>query len=465
MSINAQDRADFHGRILVVEDDPEMCRFLAELLTEEGHTVETAYDGPSALEQVKHAGFDITITDLMMPGMKGTELVQQLKGMDPDTLVIVITAFGSIESAVELMRAGAFTYLTKPFRTDEILLNVSRALEQRGLRRELQRLRKEVQVHYGLENIVGKSAKMQDLFDMVKHIKDLPANVLISSESGTGKELVARAIHYNSIRARHPFVPVNCAAIPETLLESELFGYIRGAFTDAKKDRRGLFQEADGGTLFLDEISEIPLNLQAKLLRVIEDKEVRPLGATRAERVDARILAATNQNLEELVRQGRFRHDLFYRLNVIGLQICPLRERTEDIPLLVEHFIRKFAVNAKRKIAGITTEALNALLSYPWPGNVRELEHVIERSVLLGKEETITTNDLPPHLLDEKNKQVLLDDAVSHRYTLRELEQAYTSKVLEETNGNKTEAAAILGIDRTTLYRKLEEVKTKEPKS
>jgi DNA-binding NtrC family response regulator len=451
-----------HARILLVEDDQEMCRFLTELLTEEGYEVEVAYDGRSALEKYKQAGFDLTITDLMMPGVKGAELVHNIKVIDSDALVMVITAFGSIESAVELMRRGAFTYLTKPFRTDEILLNVSRALEQRGLRRELQRLRKEVQGHYGLENIIGKSIRMQHLFDMVAHVKDLSANVLITGESGTGKELVARAIHYNSIRARSPFVPVNCAAIPETLLESELFGYVRGAFTDAKKDHRGLFQEANGGTLFLDEISEVPLNLQAKLLRVIEDKEVRSLGATRLEKVDVRLLAATNRNLDELVRRGSFRQDLFYRLNVIGIHLCPLRERVDDIPLLVDHFIQKFAANAKRKIAGIAPDALNALLGYPWPGNVRELEHVVERAVLLGKEETITTKDLPPQVVNETDKGALLDDAASRRYTLKELEQVYISKILDETNGNKTEAANILGIDRTTLYRKLEEVKAKE---
>jgi DNA-binding NtrC family response regulator len=467
MNASGYESSDRRARILIVEDDREMSRFLAELLTEEGYKVEVAYDGNAGLEKYKYnpAGFDVTITDLMMPGMKGTDLVRQLKEIDPDALVLVITAFGSIESAVELMRRGAFTYLTKPFRTDEILLNVARALEQRGLRRELQRLRKEVQGHYGLENIVGKSAKMQDLFEMVTHIKDLPANVLISGESGTGKELVARAIHYNSIRAHRPFVPVNCAAIPETLLESELFGYVRGAFTDAKKDRRGLFQEADGGSLFLDEISEIPLNLQAKLLRVIEDKEVRPLGATRAETVDARIVAATNQALDELVHQGRFRHDLFYRLHVIVLQICPLRERTEDIPLLIEHFIQKFSRKTKRRISGITDEALNALLSYHWPGNVRELEHIIERAVLLGKEDMIKSADLPLHLLNSEKQGALLSEAAAHRYTLKELEQAYINKVLERTNGNKTEAATILGIDRTTLYRKLEEAKANEEKS
>src|SRR3989338_5848388 len=313
MNIDSGERRDHHPRILLVEDDREMCRFLSELLTEEGYEVEVVYDGPSALERYKQTGFDITITDLMMPRMKGDELVRHLREIDPDALILLITAFGSIESAVETMRMGAFDYLTKPFRTDEILLSVGRALEQRGMRRELQRLRKEVQDRYGFKNIVGKSDSMHRVFEMITHIVDVPANVLIIGESGTGKELVARAIHYNSPRNHNPFIPLNCAAIPETLLESELFGYLRGAFTDAKKDRKGLFQEARGGSLFLDEISEIPVNLQAKLLRVIEDKEVRPLGASRGEKVDARILAASSRDLGQLVGEGKFRQDLFYR--------------------------------------------------------------------------------------------------------------------------------------------------------
>ena len=462
MNIDSGERRDHHPRILLVEDDREMCRFLSELLTEEGYEVEVVYDGPSALERYKQTGFDITITDLMMPRMKGTELVRHLREIDPDALVLLITAFGSIESAVETMREGAFDYLTKPFRTDEILLSIGRALEQRGLRQELQRLRREIQGFYGLENIVGKSAKMRRIFEIVSHISDVPANVLIIGESGTGKELVARAIHYNSPRCRGPFIPVNCAAIPETLLESELFGYLRGAFTDAKKDRKGLFQEASGGTLFLDEISEVPVNLQAKLLRVIEDKEVRPLGANQGEKVDVRILAASNRDLEQLVSEGRFRQDLFYRLNVIRVDLPPLKERPEDIPLLVEHFLQKFSQKTKRKVTGVAEEVLAALVNYHWPGNVRELEHTIERAFLLGKGEKIGLNDLPSQLLARSGREAPLEEAVSRGYTLRDLEREYIKKVLETMGGNKTEAAKILGVDRTTLYRKLEEGKTKE---
>ncbi len=459
---NRPEEGEIRARILIVEDDREMCRFLSELLSEEGYQVEVVYDGPSALERYKQTDFDLTVTDLMMPAMKGTELVRRLKEVDPEALVLLVTAFGSIESAVETMRAGAHNYLTKPFRTDEILLSVSRALEQRKLRKELLRLRSEVQGRYGFENIIGKSEKMERVFEMISHISDMPANVLIIGESGTGKELIARAIHYNSSRSRGPFVPLNCAAIPETLLESELFGYLRGAFTDAKKDRKGLFQQASGGTLFLDEIGEIPLNLQAKLLRVIEDKEVRPLGSSQAEKVDARVLAASNRDLEQLVSEGRFRQDLFYRLNVIRIDLPPLRERTEDIPILVEHFIRRFSHGSKRAVAGITEEALAALIHYHWPGNVRELEHTIERAVLLGKNSLITREDLPAQIVAVNSKEALLDEALSKNYTLRELEMEYLIKVLDKTGGNKTEAANILGVDRTTLYRKLEEVKRKE---
>lgn len=461
MSINVQERKDPGARILIVEDDHEMSRFLSELLTEEGYQVEVVADGPSAIEKHKQASFDLTITDLMMPRMKGTELVRHLREINADALVLLITAFGSIENAVETMRAGAFDYLTKPFRTDEILLSVSRALEQSGMRKELQRLRREVQDRYGFENIVGKSASMRRVFEMITHIGDVPANVLIIGESGTGKELVARAIHYNSPRNRYPFIPLNCAAIPETLLESELFGYLRGAFTDAKRDRKGLFQEANGGSLLLDEISEIPVNLQAKLLRVIEDKEVRPLGASRGEKVDARILAASNRDLDQLVNEGRFRQDLFYRLNVIRIELPPLRERPEDIPMLVEHFIQKFSGKTKRRVQGIAEEALAAILNYRWPGNVRELEHTIERAVLLGKSELISATDLPPQLLAKDGNEVSLAKALSKGYTLKNLERDYIKHVMETTKGNKTEAAGILGVDRTTLYRKLEEAKIK----
>ena len=445
------------AKILIVDDDREMCQLLVDLLGEEGYIVETVHDGRSAVEKYRTDSFDLTITDLMMPRMKGTELVRQLREIDVHALVLLITAFGTIESAVDAMHAGAFHYVTKPFRTDEILLQVKRALEQRSLQGEVERLRKEVQGRYRFENIIGKSAKMREIFEIIAYISDLPANVLILGESGTGKELIARAIHRHSARSERPFVPLNCAAIPETLLESELFGHVRGAFTDARKDRRGLFQEANGGVLFLDEISEIPLNLQAKLLRIIEDKEVRPLGANQSEKVDARLVSACNRDLEQLVQEGRFRQDLYYRLNVIRIALPPLRQRPEDIPMLVDHFMRKFADQANRKIEGIEQDALAALMNYRWPGNVRELEHTIERAALLGKGSNLSLRDLPLPLLEHDDDAVT--EAAAKSYTLRDLERQYIMRVMETTNGNKTEAARILGVDRTTLYRKLEEYK------
>jgi DNA-binding NtrC family response regulator len=448
-----------HGRILIVDDDRQMCQLLIDVLAEEGYDVEAVHDGRSALEKFRAAGCDLMITDLMMPRMRGTELVKEVKAIDPDALILLITAFGSIESAVEAMKAGAFHYVTKPFRTDEMVLHVSRAFQQRRLCEELQHLRNVVLERNSFENIIGKSEKMREVFSIIRQTADFAANVLILGESGTGKEMVARAMHHHSSRAEGPFIPLNCAAVPETLLESELFGYLRGAFTDARKDRRGLFQEASGGILFLDEISEIPINLQAKLLRVIEDKEVRPLGANQSERVDTRIVSACNLDLEHLVEQGRFRQDLYYRLNVIRIELPPLRERSEDIPLLAEHFLHKFAPQAKRDIASIDQEALAGLINYRWPGNVRELEHTMERAVLLGKETSIGLKDLPLQSQASNGPSVPLAAAVANGYTLRDLEREYILRVIESTYGNKAEAARILGVDRTTLYRKLEEYK------
>lgn len=450
------------ARILVVDDDRAMCQLLVDLLREDGYRVEVSYDGESAIEKHRTSRFDLTITDLMMPKMKGIELIQRLREIDGGAPVLLITAFGTIESAVEAMRAGAFHYVTKPFHNEEILIQVKRALEQQRLRNEVRRLRTEVQARERFQNIIGQSAAMQKIFETVAQVSDLAANLLIEGENGTGKEIIARTIHFNSSRASGPFVPVNCAAIPENLLESELFGYVRGAFTDARKDRRGLFQEASGGILFLDEIGEVPLTLQAKLLRVLEDKEVRPLGANQGEKVDTRVLSASNRHLEELVRTGKFRQDLFYRLNVIRIELPPLRERSEDIPLLVNHFIEKFSQDAKRRVEGIRPEALAALKSHDWPGNIRELEHTIERAVLLGDGAEIGLEDLPAPMIARGESAFIVGQGIAKQLTLHDLERDYIGKILESTHGNKTEAARILGVDRTTLYRKLEEYKLKD---
>ena len=451
-----------HGRVLIVDDDRAMCQLLIDLLREEGYETDVAYEGETALQKSRQSYFDLTITDLMMPKMRGVELVQRLREIDNGALVLLITGFGTIESAVEAMRAGAFHYVTKPFRNEEILIQIKRALEQKRLEQEVQRLRTEVRAHYRFQNIIGQSVAMQKILETVAQVSDLPANILIEGESGTGKELIARAIHANSSRATGPFIAVNCAAIPETLLESELFGYVRGAFTDARKDRSGLFREANGGTLFLDEIGELPVTLQTKLLRVLEDKEVRPLGANQGEKVDTRVLSASNRNLEELVRSDKFRQDLYYRLNVIRIELPPLRHRGDDVPLLVRHFVEKFAAGAKHQVDGIDADALAALKNYDWPGNIRELEHMIERAVLLGKGSRIGLQDLPANVVGDGESSVVLAQALTRQLTLRDLEREYVAKVLDATNGNKTEAAKILGVDRTTLYRKLEEYKLKD---
>ena len=450
------------AHVLVVDDDRAMCQLLVDLLRDEGYSVDVAHDGESVIELQRTSPCDLIITDLMMPKMKGIELIHRLREIDGAAPVLLITAFGSIESAVEAMRAGAFHYVTKPFHNDEILIQIKRALDQSKLQRELQRLRTEVQARQRFQHIIGQSASMQKVFETVAQVSALSANVLIEGESGTGKEMIARAIHSNGSRANGPFLPVNCAAIPENLLESELFGYVRGAFTDARKDRRGLFQEASGGILFLDEISEMPLTLQAKLLRVLEDKEVRPLGANHAAKVDARVLSASNQNLEQLVQAGRFRQDLFYRLNVIRIELPPLRRRRADIPLLVQFFIDKFARAADRRLEGIEPDALAALKSHTWPGNIRELEHTIERAVLLGKGGAIRVDDLPAPVTARAESAFVLDQAVARQLTLHDLEREYIGRVLQNAQGNKTEAARILGVDRTTLYRKLEEYKLKD---
>ncbi len=443
------------GRILVVDDDQEMGTYLADLLSDAGYTVEACTSGSEALAAVEQVRPDLLITDLVMRTMPGMEVLRAAKQKDPDLAVLMITAFGTVESAVEAMRLGAFYYLMKPFDNDDLLLLVERALHEKYLRTEVQRLRREVEVHYHFDQIIGKSLAMQRVFDLIARVKDSTVNLLITGESGTGKDLIARTIHYQSVRKQAPFVPVNCAAIPEQLLESELFGYVRGAFTDARRDKRGLFVEADGGTLFLDEVSELPLLLQAKLLRVLEDKEVRPLGATKSEKVDVRIVAATNRNLSRAVGEGKFREDLFYRLNVVEIVVPPLRERPEDLPLLIQHFMTQSAQAAQAR--RLSPEALRILLNYPWPGNVRELENIIERALVLCQEEEITRAELPEYLTGSQPHALGLHTALLRRASLADLEREYILLALEWGEGRKKDVADLLGIDRRTLYRKLQE--------
>jgi DNA-binding NtrC family response regulator len=446
------------NRVLVVDDDAEMTSLLSDILKDEGYAVDTASSGEQALAKMGDCVYPVVISDLIMKGMPGLTLLREIKRLHPETNVIIMTAFGSIETAIQAMKEGAYDYVTKPVKFEEIALTTRKAVQEASLRRELVWLRRAVEKEYSFNQILGKSKPMQEVFDLIRRISASPSNILITGASGTGKELVARAIHFNSPRSQGPFVPVNCAAIPEHLLESEMFGHVKGSFTDAKVDRKGLFEEAQGGTLFLDEISELPLSLQAKLLRAIQEKEIRRVGAARSIPVDVRIVGATNLDLVEQVQAKLFREDLYYRLNVIEVHMPALRERTEDIPLLAVHFIKKYAEPMKKTVAGLTEGALALLMDYGWPGNVRELENVIERSVTLTRGEKITPEDLPPVVRGSSGDRQMIEEAAEKIRTLGDMERAYILRILEKTGGNKYQAAQMLAIDRKTLYRKLDEI-------
>jgi DNA-binding NtrC family response regulator len=453
--------AEYSGAVLVVDDEPDMRELLRDELSERGYRVAAAANGRDAARQLREGDYAVVLTDLRMQGMQGLELLNEVKRDYPGTNVIIMTAFGSVESAIEAMKQGAYDYVTKPVKTDELALVVDKAVRDALLRREVQHLRRAVREDYSFHQILGKSKPMRKVFDLIRRVADSQTNVLITGESGTGKELAAKAIHFNSDRRNGPFVPVNCAAIPETLLESELFGHVKGAFTDAKGDKRGLFEEANGGTLFLDEISELPVMLQAKLLRAIQEKEIRRVGSTKAVAVDTRIIAATNLALAEEVRAKRFREDLYYRLNVIEIMMPPLRERREDIPLLVDAFLKKCAEAGKKAVKGIAESALALLLDYPWPGNVRELENVIERAVTLARGEKVMPEDLPPAIHGSRGDKKVIDEAANRTLPLEDVEKEYILRILDKTGGNKYQAAQLLGIDRKTLYRKLGEIEAK----
>ena len=446
------------GKILVVDDQADMRSLLSDVLEGEGYRVGTAESGEKALQVLAEEQYDLVLTDLRMKGMLGTTLLSEIKHRYPETGVILMTAFGTIETAIEAIKGGATDYLIKPVKNEDVLRIVGRAVREVRLRREVTHLRREVYKEYSFHQILGKSRPMQEVFELIRRVADSPSNVLITGESGTGKELVAKAIHYNSDRRESPFVPVNCAAIPEQLLESELFGHVRGAFTDAKADRLGLFEEAQKGTIFLDEISELPLMLQAKLLRAIQEREIRRVGSTKSVAVDVRIIAATNLNLSDEVKAKHFREDLYYRLNVIEIRLPPLRERRDDIPLLVESFLRKCTKTNRKPLEGVSESALALLIDYSWPGNVRELENIIERAVTLVRGEKIMPEDLPATVQGSRGDRRVLDDAAERTLPLQEVEWEYIKKILEKTGGNKYQAAQTLGIDRKTLYRKLAEM-------
>jgi DNA-binding NtrC family response regulator len=446
------------GAVLVVDDDADMRELVQDVLKDRGHQVTTAGSGQEALKRLGEEDFSAVLTDLRMKGMQGLELLAEIKRASPEIGVILMTAFGTVETAVDAMKHGASDYLTKPVKKDDLVRVVERVLRETSLRREVARLRREVHKEYSFHQILGKSKAIQVVFDLIRRVADSPTNVLITGESGTGKELVAKAIHYNSDRKQAPFVPVNCAAIPEALLESELFGHMRGAFTDAKMDKRGLFEEAQKGTLFLDEISELPLMLQAKILRAIQEREIRRVGANKPIMVDVRIIAATNLNLSEEVKAKRFRDDLYYRLNVIELKLPPLRERREDIPLLVDAFLKKCAVSRGKEVKGVGESALAMLMDYAWPGNVRELENIVERAVTLTRGDKIVPEDLPATVQGSRGDRRVLDEAAERTLPLEAVEKEYILKILDKMGGNKYQAAHALGIDRKTLYRKLGEI-------
>jgi two-component system response regulator AtoC len=442
------------AHLLVVDDDPVTVDLLKEVLSKEGYEVSTALSGEEAIAYGMDKLFDIIITDVRMGEKDGMEVLRFFKKSAPETTVIMITAFGSIETAIEAIREGAYDYISKPFKLEEIKFTIQRALEQRRLVQENKFYRMELLDKYQFKNVIGRTSLMFQVYKTIAKVADTKSTVLICGERGTGKELIARSIHYNSQRNHRPFIPVDCASLVETLIESELFGHVRGAFTGASSGKRGLLEEAEGGTLFLDEVGNLNLSMQSKLLRFLQEREIKRVGGTESIKVDVRVIAATNQPLEPLVKSGKFREDLFDRLNVVSITLPPLRERKDDIPLLTNHFLQKFSEENHKNISHISPEALEIIFHYSWPGNVRELEHTIERAIILSRHPMILPEDLPKKMADEiKDPEIL---SPGKPLSLRELEKRYVLKVLQETGGNKKKASEILGIDRTTLYRILE---------
>jgi two-component system response regulator PilR (NtrC family) len=444
-----------NGRVLVIDDEDSIREYLSMMLEREGYEVQSSADGKKAMKSFSTDGFEVVITDIQLPGMSGIEILSQLKEVDPSVPVIIVTGHASQESAIEALNLGAFYYLLKPVSNEELKQVVRNALEMRRLKDENVELERALRMS-GERRMVGSSDEIESVFDLIDRVAKTSSTVLLYGESGTGKELVARAIHARSARADKRFVSINCGAMPETLLESELFGHVKGSFTGAVRDKRGLFVVAEGGTFFLDEVSETSTSIQVKLLRVLQEREVVPVGGTKPTKVDVRVIAATNADLDRLIAEGRFRKDLYYRLNVIPIVIPPLRERNTDIPLLVNHFLERLTGGKKR----VSPEAMEILTGYEWPGNVRELENIVERAVILADGDEITADDLNVSIFPERMRQRARGGGAGglgvSGLTLEEVERRYLLQTLEETGWKKKAAAEILGINPSTLYRKLQ---------
>ncbi|MGE3276040.1 MAG: sigma-54-dependent transcriptional regulator [Vicinamibacterales bacterium] len=453
--------SDSKAHILLTDDEEALRSVLAERLREEGYAVTEAASGEAALAELDHFAFDVLISDLRLPGIDGREIIDRAVARYPDIVAIVVTGYGSVKDAVDLIKRGAADYIAKPFQFDELLHVLRTSLEQRRLKAENAYLRKQLDERFGLGAMVGKSEKMRALFQLIETVGPTNATILITGETGTGKEMVARAIHQTSDRRAQRFVAINCGAVPETLLEAELFGHVRGAFTGAVSDRQGRLQQADKGTLFLDEVGTMSMALQMKLLRVLQEREFERVGDTRTVRVDVRIVAATNSDLGRMVQEGAFREDLYYRLNVIAVQLPPLRERKDDIPMLAQHFIRKYgAAMEDRALPQMAQGAMRQLMAYAWPGNVRQLENAIERAMaFVGTRSTIETADLPPELQPSREPAApVLDfpeDGVDLPAVVSRIERDLITRALARTRNNRAAAAALLGIKRTTLVEKL----------
>jgi len=446
------------GTILVADDEGLARRSLSELLQEEGYQVHEAADGNSALQLLDEIDFDLILSDLKMPGADGVAVLKKARETHPQTMVVLMTAYASVDTVVEALRLGAQDYLLKPLLLEDVLNKVRRVLDYKQQAWEIQLLRREVNRHLGFDSLVGRSRAMKDLFALIKKVAPTNATVLITGESGVGKEVVARLLHSLSLQKDHVFLPINASAIPETLLESQLFGYVKGAFTGAAGNQEGLFQRARGGTIFLDEMGEMPLTLQPKLLRAIEAKEVIPVGATAPVKTDVRLVVATNRDLAKEVEAGRFREDLYYRLNVIEFHIPPLRERRDDIPLLVEYLVRRHNHELKKSYKGVDNATMKLLMALPWKGNVRELDNVLERAMILGNGEWITAADLPPRI--EPGQVLVASSSDNLKGALQAYERSHIERVLKRVDGDKKEAAEALGISLSSLYRKLEGLAT-----